>query len=59
MGTYVNVTINIGKVNEIDLNGLSVLKQFHRQSNKNTNDFFIVGYGCKEIYDDFKYDQRA
>lgn len=59
METYGNVTINIDKVNEIDLNGLSVLKQFYTHSNRNAKDFFIVGYGCKEIYDDFKYDQSA
>lgn len=59
METYGNVTINIDKVNEIDLNGLSVLKQFYTQSNRNAKDFFIVGYCCKEIYNDFKYDQSA
>ncbi|MBO6605720.1 STAS domain-containing protein [Psychroserpens sp.] len=59
METNGYVTINIDKLNEIDLNGLSVLKQFYRQSNKNAKDFFIVGYGCKEIYGEFKYDQSA
>ncbi|WP_299361846.1 STAS domain-containing protein [Winogradskyella sp.] len=47
------VTINIGKVNEIDVTGLSVLRELLMNSKNTNQSFYIVGYGCKEIYDDF------
>lgn len=47
------VTINIDKVNEIDVKGMSILRQFHLNSFETKSSFSIVGFGCKEIYDDF------
>lgn len=54
------VTINIDKVNLIDEDGLAVLKEFYFKSLSIYNTaFFIVGFGCKEIYDDFRISQIA
>ncbi len=48
------VTINIENVKEIDVTGLSVLREFYVNQKKNKNVFSIIGHGCKEIYHDFK-----
>ena len=54
------VTINIDKVNQIDSIGLSILKHFYNSCLRNYNKaFFIVGNGCKEIYDDFKIEESS
>lgn len=54
-----DITINIEKVYEIDIAGLAILKQFYKNSIKNNRCFTIIGYGCKEIYYDFKTDYVA
>ena len=44
------VIINIENVDEIDLQGFSVLKDFLINSNKENQSFHIIGYGCKEAH---------
>lgn len=54
---YKKVTINIDDVNQIDTNGLSVLKEFYLRGLRYNRDFSIVGYGCKEIHNEFKLEE--
>ena len=54
-----DVTINIDKVKEIDKSGLNAIKAIHRNAKKTNKQFSIIGYGCKDIYDEFRYDQVA
>ncbi|MCT4630347.1 STAS domain-containing protein [Winogradskyella sp.] len=54
-----DITINIEKVNEIDIAGLAALRQFYKNSIKYNISFTIIGYGCKEIYHDFKNENAA
>ena len=54
---YRNMTINIDGVNQIDAAGLSVLKEFYLRGFRYNRDFSIVGYGCKEIYNEFKFEE--
>ena len=57
---YNEVTINIDKVNYIDSTGLSTLRYFYLSCLMKYNKaFYIVGNGCKEIYDDFKFENIA
>ena len=49
-----NVTINIDNVKEIDVTGLSVLREFYLNHKNSKGAFSITGNGCKEIYHDFK-----
>ena len=56
---YKKVTINIDKVNQIDRIGLSVLRKFYINGLRYNRDFSIVGFGCKEIYDEFKFEEVA
>lgn len=59
MDNYKKVTINIDKVNQIDGIGLSVLREFYLNGLRYNRDFSIVGFGCKEIYDEFKFEDVA
>ena len=57
MDNYKKVTINIDKVNEIDANGLSILREFYLNGLRYNRDYSIVGYSCKAIYDQFKFNR--
>tara|TARA_B100000809_G_C14835593_1_gene422739 strand:- start:26 stop:304 length:279 start_codon:yes stop_codon:yes gene_type:complete len=46
------IIINIGKTKYIDKLGLNALKEILRKSKQKSIEVFIVGKGCKEIYDD-------
>ncbi|MFY0629596.1 MAG: STAS domain-containing protein [Flavobacteriaceae bacterium] len=48
-----NVTIDISGVFKIDKYGMRVLTSLYRNSLEKDKKFRIVGYGCKEIYDEF------
>jgi len=50
---FENVIINIDKVKEIDIDGLQAIKSLWRSSLNENKNFYILGYGCKDIYDDF------
>ena len=53
------ITINIEKVDEIDITGLKALKELYMNSKGKDQSFYIVGYGCKEIYHDFRTSYAA
>ena len=48
-----NITIDISDVNKIDKYGMRVLKFLYKNSLEKGENFKIVGYGCKDIYDEF------
>ncbi|CAA0153721.1 hypothetical protein R5N98_00410 [Tenacibaculum maritimum] len=53
------VTINIDHVIEIDRDGLKAMKKLTYIASENHKVFLIIGYGCKDIYDDFNSSQVA
>ncbi|MEO1029833.1 MAG: STAS domain-containing protein [Bacteroidota bacterium] len=53
------VTIHIGKVNEIDRAGLSILRELYTNSKRDNQAFYIIGYGCKDLYHDFRTNYAA
>lgn len=54
INTVKNVTVNIEKVIEIDSRGVEALKKLLNIALRTNNKFLIIGYGCKDIYDDYK-----
>lgn len=48
------VTINIDNVDFIDKNGMNALRDLYKTSLICNKDFFVVGNGCKEIFQDFE-----
>lgn len=53
------LTINIDGLQAIDINGMNTLRDLHTTALIQNKKFSIVGYGCKEIYDDFQYNNAA
>lgn len=53
------LTINIEHVNEIDFNGVQALMALYTNAIIYNKKFYIVGTGCKEIYDFFQYNNTA
>ncbi len=47
------VIMNIDNVIEIDKSGLEIIRNLNNKALLENKMFSIVGYGCKEIYDDF------
>lgn len=48
------IVLNIDKTNQIDKTGLSAIKEIVNSGSKKSKEIFIVGNGCKEIYDDIQ-----
>lgn len=48
------ITLNIEEVVEIDKNGLNALQSLMNLANDKQKSFYVVGKGCKEIYDHFQ-----
>ena len=48
-----SVTINIDNVSEINKDGLEAISTLMAIALRNEKLFLVIGYGCKEIYDDF------
>ena len=48
------LTININEVKSIDRNGMYVIRNLHTKALINNKKFSVIGYDCKEIYDDFE-----
>jgi ABC-type transporter Mla MlaB component len=53
------LTINIEGVKAIDANGMYALRHLHALALIQNKAFSIVGYGCKEIYDDLRLTSAA
>lgn len=53
------LTIDIDHVTEIDETGIKSLLQTYVYAQLNNYQFSIVGLGCKEIYDEFRYQNVA
>lgn len=52
--TQDGLTIDINDVMEIDKRGLDAIKSLYDYALQYRREFYILGNGCKEIYDDFK-----
>lgn len=49
------VALNIEEATEIDKNGLNALQKLTTLATEKQKNFYIVGGGCKEIYDHFQH----
>ena len=47
------VILNINDVKKIDKEGIAILTSLYQTSLIKKKSFSIIGYGCKDIYDDF------
>ena len=52
------IVLNIDAAKQIDSLGVKALKEIVKEGTEKRKDVFIVGYGCKEIYDDM-YESEA
>ncbi len=59
VGIIKEVTVNIDKVTMIDANGVTALKKLFLTALNNKKIFSIVGYGCKDLYNDFNAPSAA
>lgn len=46
-----SVTINIDKVTAINKSGLEIIENLFRRAELNNKEFYVIGYGCKAIYE--------
>jgi anti-anti-sigma regulatory factor len=53
------LTINMDEVAEIDEKGIQALFQVHVYALRYNYSFSIVGQGCKDIYNEFRYQNVA
>lgn len=53
------LTINIEGVLSIDKDGMKAIEALHKMALTYKKPFTIIGYGCKEIYDDIQVDDAA
>lgn len=59
LNTIGRVTINIESLVEIDKTGLTALRALYNNALCFNRRFYVVGVGCKEIYEDFKFQDAA
>lgn len=59
LNEFGELTINIENTTEIDKSGLLALRAIYNQAITYNRKFYIVGIGCKEIYDDFRFSNAA
>ncbi|MBT8266818.1 MAG: STAS domain-containing protein [Bacteroidia bacterium] len=57
--TNTGLTLNIDAIEEIDVAGLNALYDIYNQAIIYKKKFYIVGNGCKEIYNEFKQSNQA
>lgn len=50
---YDRVVLNINDVRKIDKAGINILTSLYQVSLLKKKSFSIIGYGCKDIYDEF------
>ncbi|TWO32716.1 STAS domain-containing protein [Seonamhaeicola sediminis] len=53
------VTLNIDEVTEIDTNGMHALRDLYTVALIKNKSFYIIGNGCKEIFQDFESNLAA
>ncbi|MFI1743396.1 STAS domain-containing protein [Thalassobellus sediminis] len=53
------LVINIENVVEIDTNGMNAMRFIYNESVALDKKIYIVGTGCKEVYDDLYYNNVA
>ncbi|NNC45826.1 MAG: hypothetical protein HKN99_08085 [Winogradskyella sp.] len=59
LNSYNMLTINIDNIEEIDASGMMALRALYTNALINNRSFYVLGDGCKEIYDDFRYTNVA
>ncbi|WP_047550216.1 STAS domain-containing protein [Psychroserpens sp. Hel_I_66] len=59
LNSLTELTIDISKVTEIDSDGVEALKTIYRNAISWNKPFSIIGYGCKEIYDELRLNAVA
>ncbi len=59
LNTYGTLTIDIENVTEIDANGMHALRALYSNALIYNRPFYIIGTGCKEIYEDFMFTDAA
>lgn len=47
-----DVVIDIENVTEIDVNGMRAFRSIYAKTVASDKGFYVVGFGCKEVYDD-------
>ncbi|MFC4633541.1 hypothetical protein ACFO3O_06460 [Dokdonia ponticola] len=53
------VTVNIDQVQEIDRSGVDAFKTIYCNAEKEHKQFSVIGNGCKDLYDEFRYSPVA
>ena len=53
------LVLNIEGVSSIDRQGVSAIAQLHNQSITKNKKFAIIGYGNRDLYDEFRGDNAA
>jgi len=53
------LTINIEGIKEIDASGVMVLKKLHYHALSMNKVFAVIGYGCKDFYDELSHNNAA
>ena len=51
---FKNIVINIDEVSEIDNDGMEAIKKLWLNALKNSMNFSIRGFGCRDIYEHFE-----
>ncbi|WP_026754798.1 STAS domain-containing protein [Sediminibacter sp. Hel_I_10] len=54
-----DITIDISKVTEIDSNGMHAIKSVYNNATSWHKPFYIIGNGCKEIFQDIRPNYAA
>ncbi len=54
-----DLTINIENITAIDKSGLCALRALYDNALNHNRGFYMVGVGCKEIYDEFRFTVAA
>ncbi|TGV00667.1 STAS domain-containing protein [Flavivirga rizhaonensis] len=59
LNVYETLTIDIENVTEIDASGMNALRALYSNALIYNRPFYILGTGCKEVYDDFMFTNAA
>ncbi len=59
LNAFGDLTINIENITEIDKNGLQALRVLYDNALNYNRGFYMIGVGCKEIYDEFRFTAAA